>query len=74
MILCSLKCRLEAVKAFEDASGRSVPYAFFPRRIGDIGISYADPGKANQILNWRAERTLLEMCASTWNHLLKRCL
>jgi UDP-glucose 4-epimerase len=60
---------LEVIKAFEDASGRNIPHEFFPRRIGDIGISYADPSKANEILNWRAERNISEMCISTWKHL-----
>jgi len=36
------------------------------RRPGDAAISYADPTKANQELNWFANRTLEEMCSDAW--------
>lgn len=57
---------LEAVKAFEAASGRHVPYEIAPRRAGDIATCYADPARAQALLGWRAERTLEEMCADQW--------
>lgn len=57
---------LDMARAFEKASGRQVPYRIVPRRAGDVAECYADPKKAGQLLNWTAERTLDEMCASTW--------
>ena len=57
---------LEAVAAFEKASGRKVPYKIAPRRPGDIPACYADPAKANRELGWRATRGLDEMCADSW--------
>ncbi|HAL74043.1 MAG TPA: UDP-glucose 4-epimerase GalE [Clostridiales bacterium] len=57
---------LEMVAAFEKASGRQISYQIDPRRPGDIAASYADPSKAAALLNWRAERSLDEMCADTW--------
>ena len=54
---------LEIVRAFEQASGRSVPYKIAPRRPGDIASCYADPQRAFQLLGWRAERGLDAMCA-----------
>ena len=57
---------LEAVAAFEKASGRKVPYKIAPRRPGDIPACYADPSKANRELGWRATRGLDEMCADSW--------
>ena len=57
---------LEVVRAFEAASGRSVPYAIAPRREGDVAACYASADKASVELNWRAGRTLEEMCASAW--------
>jgi UDP-glucose 4-epimerase len=57
---------LEAVAAFEEASGRRVPYAIAPRRPGDVAESYTDPGKARAELGWWAEKTLREMCADGW--------
>lgn len=57
---------LEIVRAFEEASGRSVPYAIDPRRPGDIAVCYADPAKAAEILGWTAKHDLATMCADTW--------
>ena len=57
---------LDIVKAFELASGRSVPYKIAARRPGDIASCYADPQRAFNLLNWRAERGLSAMCADTW--------
>lgn len=57
---------LEMVKAFEQASGRAVPYQVVARRPGDIAVCYAEPELAAQELGWRAERGLPEMMADTW--------
>lgn len=58
---------LEMVKAFEAASGKPVPYKIVPRRAGDIATCYAKADKAAKQLGWRANRTLEDMCASTWH-------
>jgi len=57
---------LDMVKAFAEASGRAVPYQIAPPRAGDIACCYADPSRAAQLLDWRAERDLNAMCADTW--------
>jgi UDP-glucose 4-epimerase len=57
---------LEVVRAFEQASGRVIPYQIVPRRAGDVASSYADTTLAQRLLNWRAERSLLQMCADSW--------
>lgn len=57
---------LETVKAFEDASGRPVPYALVARRPGDIATCYADPANARELLGWSAEKGIKEMCADHW--------
>jgi UDP-glucose 4-epimerase len=57
---------LDIVKAFELASGRSVPYKIAARRPGDIASCYADSQRAFNLLSWRAERGLSAMCADTW--------
>ena len=57
---------LEVVAAFRRASNRSIPYAIKPRREGDIAEFFANPGKANNLLGWRADRTLDAMCADVW--------
>ena len=57
---------LEMVAAFEKASGKQVPYKIAPRRPGDIAECWADPSKAIQELDWKAERTLEQMTTDTW--------
>jgi UDP-glucose 4-epimerase len=57
---------LDMARAFEQASGRPVPYQFAPRRAGDIAQCWADPAKAQAELGWRAELGLERMCADTW--------
>lgn len=57
---------LEVVAAFEQASGKKIPYKIVGRRPGDIATCYADPCKAKAELNWTADTGLDEMCADTW--------
>jgi len=57
---------LDMIKAFEKASGKKVKYRIVDRRAGDIAICYADPSYAAEILNWKAECELDEMCEDTW--------
>jgi UDP-glucose 4-epimerase len=57
---------LEAVKAFERASGRRIPLEFHPRRAGDIASCYADPGLAERELGWKAALGLDDMCRDAW--------
>ncbi len=57
---------LEIVRAFEQASGRPVPYEVAPRRAGDVASCYADPTQAEKLLGWKATRGVAEMCADTW--------
>ncbi len=58
---------LEVVRAFEKASGVTIPCVFDPRRPGDLASYYSDPGKANRELGWHAEYDLEAMCRDSWN-------
>ncbi len=57
---------IEMALAFEQASGKPVPYQVVERRPGDIAACYADPGLAQRELGWQAERGLQQMCEDTW--------
>ena len=57
---------IEVVRAFEQASGRPVPYEIVARRPGDVAQCYAEPTLAEQELGWRATRGIDEMCADSW--------
>ena len=57
---------LDIVKNFETATGKKVKYEIVERRAGDIAECYADPTKAKEILGWKAEKTLEDMCKDSW--------
>ena len=57
---------LEVVKAFEEATGCSIPYQIVDRRPGDAAITVADPTFATQTLRWQTQRGLMEMCRDGW--------
>ena len=57
---------IETVKAFERASGQSVPYQVVGRRPGDIAACYADPSLAARELHWKASFSLDDMCRDAW--------
>lgn len=58
---------LEMIRAFEEASGRTVPFKVTARREGDVACSYADIQAAALGLNWKATRSLEDMCSSAWH-------
>ena len=57
---------LEMVNAFEQASGKPVPYQVAPRRPGDIAACWADTDLAYKKLGWRAQKGVQEMCDDAW--------
>jgi UDP-glucose 4-epimerase len=57
---------LEMIRAFEQASGQKVPYDIVGRRSGDIAECWADPGLAERLLGWKAQRGIDDMCRDTW--------
>jgi len=57
---------LEVVKAFEEASGCSIPYETVGRRSGDAAITVADPRLAEKTLGWKTHRGLEEICRDGW--------
>lgn len=57
---------LEIVKNFEKATGVKIKYEIAPRRPGDIAECYADPSKAENVLGWKAEKNLEDMCKDSW--------
>ena len=57
---------LELIQAFEKSSGQKIPFEIAPRRSGDIAECYADATKASVELNWRAEKTIEQMCEDSW--------
>ena len=57
---------LQMVQAFERASGVPVPYRIVDRRPGDVAAYWADGSRAEQLLGWKAQRDVDQMCADVW--------
>jgi len=57
---------LQIIEAYEKVSKQKIHFVWSARRPGDIASCYASPEKANKILGWKACRTLVDMCASSW--------
>lgn len=57
---------LDVIKAFEKASGLTIPYKFQERRSGDVATSYADPSKAYKEIGFKAKYGIEEMMEDQW--------
>lgn len=57
---------LQMIHAFEQSSGRPIPYQITHRRAGDVAQCWADPAQAKQQINWTAKRNLQTMCNDAW--------
>ena len=57
---------LDMIRAFEQASGKIIPYDLVARRSGDIAACWADTQLAYKKLGWRAEKGIQEMCDDAW--------
>lgn len=61
----------EVVKSFEKMNNISLPIHISPRRAGDVTAVFADCNKANEVLGWKAKKTLDDMTKSAWAWELK---
>ena len=57
---------LDAINAFERATGITVGYEMAPRRAGDVEQIWSSGDKALALLGWHTEHTLEEIMASAW--------
>lgn len=58
---------LDIVNTFERVNNIKIPYEIKPRRPGDVAQCYANAEKAQKKMNWKAEKTLDDMCKDSWN-------
>ncbi len=57
---------LDIVHTFEKVIGHPIPYIIGARRAGDVAEVYAKPDLAKELLHWKAEKTLEDMCRDSW--------
>jgi UDP-glucose 4-epimerase len=62
---------LNLIQTFEEVNKIKVSFKIVDRRLGDISEIYADTSLASKVLNWRAKRTLRDMCHDSWQWQLK---
>ncbi len=62
---------LEVIKAAETVTGRTVNRKVGPRRAGDPPVLVADATRAQQVLGWKATRTLPDIVFSAWKWMQK---
>ena len=58
---------LDVIHAYENANGVKIPFEIVDRRPGDVAENYADPKKAEELLGWKAERDLVNMCKTGYH-------
>lgn len=57
---------LEAIRAFEEATGQKLNYKIGPRRPGDVIAIYANNDYARTQLQWETQYSLNEMMSTAW--------
>ena len=57
---------LELIKSFEDISGVAIKLKVLPRRDGDLAAFWADSSKAFEIMSWKPEKDIKQICEDTW--------
>ena len=57
---------LEIIRAFEAASGLTIPFQIKPRRDGDLACFYADPTYTKAQTGWETKRDLVQMMEDSW--------
>ena len=58
---------IQIIKAFEEATGITIPYDLVARRPGDIAECWSNPQKASIELGWEAEYKLSDMMLHSWH-------
>jgi UDP-glucose 4-epimerase len=56
----------QLVKAFEEATGKKIPFQLAARRAGDIASSYANCDLAKKEMQWTAKQSVQDCCKDAW--------
>ncbi len=58
---------LDIIHAYEETTGAKINYKIVDRRPGDIDECYANPKKAYELLGWKAQYNIEDMCRDSYN-------
>ncbi|HXM61820.1 MAG TPA: UDP-glucose 4-epimerase GalE [Terriglobales bacterium] len=62
----------EVIAAVEEVTGKKVPGKIVPRRPGDPPALVADPARAQELLQWKTKRSLLDSVSTAWKWMQRR--
>jgi UDP-glucose 4-epimerase len=62
----------QIVTTVEQVTGRPVPHRLGPRRAGDPPALVADSRRAQQLLTWKAQRSLTDIVSTAWRWMRRR--
>ena len=62
---------LDIVNAYKKANNIDIPYKIVERRPGDIATCYADTKKASELLGFKAQYGIEDMCKDSYNFIKK---
>ncbi len=57
---------MELIKTFEEVNGAKLNYRIGPRRPGDVEACWADTKKINEVIGWKATKTIAEAMKDAW--------
>lgn len=57
---------MEVIRTFEQVNQVNLPFVIGPRRSGDVEQVWADASKAEQVLGWKAKRSLSTALEDAW--------
>lgn len=63
---------IEMITITESIIWKPLPYSIAVRRSWDIASAYCSPKKAEEVLWWKAEKTVQEAVADSWNFIQKQ--
>ncbi len=63
---------LDVLKSYGRACGKTLPYEISGRRAGDVDGFWGDPSLAGALLGFKAERSLDNMCQTSWSWVSRR--
>ena len=63
---------LEAVNFFEEENNLKINYEIGPRRDGDVEEIYSENKKVAELLDWRAEKSIMQAMKDAWNWEIKK--
>lgn len=60
----------EVISEYEHVVGKTIPQSVVSKRLGDVGVSFANIDSAIQLIEWRPKKTLSDMCLDSYRLLI----